>query len=128
MEESIYFQANDLMLGDWIKIGKVPLRVIQLTHFAHKDDSVVLETGSEYLDVEPIPLTAEILEKNGWNVPQAKLWWECFNVGFWLRQYVDGRFEIMTDEDSDCIFTTNRYVHELQHALRLCGIDKEIVL
>lgn len=51
-----------------------------------------------------------------------------------MLRYEDGRFFIDV-EASDCdfgaygaTFKEIHYVHELQHALRLCGIDKEIVL
>ena len=51
-----------------------------------------------------------------------------------MLRYEEGRFFIDV-EASDCdfgaygaTFKEIYYVHELQHALRLCGIDKEIVL
>lgn len=131
MEESIYFQAKDLMLGDWIKIGKIPLRVIQLTHFTHKDDSVVLETGSEYLDVEPIPITAEILEKNGFKHRII----DCAEFYYIAEDYYD----ITISEWSDNIWLVRYdctemntpheqkicgYVHQLQHFLKECGLTE----
>ena len=83
-------------------------------------------------DLEPIPLTAEILEKNGWERDRDKEWKYnnshilsryCYQ---WERQNV----KIEMDEGLEG-FTTNliigrRFyaVHELQHALRLCGLDE----
>lgn len=123
MEESIYFQAKDLMLGDWIKIGKVPLRVIQLTHFTHKDDSVVLETGSEYLDVEPIPITPEILEKNGWKYESTIKAYERKDGAYYISIDIEGKTRIYVC--NDYIFgMALGYVHELQHALRLVGLSE----
>ena len=65
--------------------------------------------------LQPIPLTPEILEKNGW---------------FPLDEYryegdialAKGRNYFRLKNTTICINS----VHELQHALRLCGIDKEI--
>ena len=75
-------------------------------------------------DIKPIPITAEILEKNGWYVPLLKSWWEHPDIAFWMKAYTDGTFELMIDEDSDISFCTIHYVHELQHALRLCGLSE----
>ena len=66
---------------------------------------------------EPIPLTAEILEKNGW--------W--FNVeDMWLNEDVD--FSIEKWNGKFQCYDINQIkldsVHQLQHALRLCGLDE----
>ena len=91
----------------------------------------------EYLD--PIPLTPEILEKNGFE----KLDFSHFQIGD--RRLVldaDGRWDgplswhwVVTEMDTnakgqpvvlDYYVATINYVHELQHCLKLVGIDKEI--
>ena len=66
---------------------------------------------------KPIPLTPEILEKNGW--------W--FNVeDMWLNEDVDFSIE-KWDGKFQC-YDINQIkldsVHQLQHALRLCGLDE----
>lgn len=84
------------------------------------------------IPVEPLPLTAEILEKNG----------AILLNGFWLFEkngferamlsYCDGNEGYMSDEAKEYfgrhwVFDENYridYVHELQHALRLCGLHK----
>ena len=99
-------------------------------------------------DVEPIPLTDEILEANSWEkVPQPG----CANPYHWqLSKYEDDKeddayllyrvkaFEtffrgmlisISVPACEDISFRKQvEHVHELQHALRLCGIEKEIEL
>lgn len=91
----------------------------------------------EYL--EPIPLTREILEKNGfvkWS-DHSRTTRSCSmlfdkNTSFCVQE-IDG---------SDSMFTQIhrcgagsfehmmhiKYVHQLQQLFRLCGIDKEIIL
>lgn len=76
--------------------------------------------------LEPIPLTAEILERNGF---------ELRNGFFYHRiddkpHHYDFKLEnggVFTSEGYTlqcCIYHfTIRYVHELQHALRLCGLN-----
>lgn len=125
----------DLMIGDWVECNG---KFIQVEN-VHKDminytpdiPYVQEEYFIEGKDITPIPLTAEILEKNGWTKPASGRIWSRNNVpSFVLEEIDDGSFEVTTDTCSEwgglCMI---RYVHHLQHALRLCGInDKEIVL
>ena len=77
----------------------------------------------EYLS--PIPITPEILEKNGFtrdadgmnDIDEISV---EITYGEWQR--VDGRHKYLGEA------RIIKYVHELQHALLLCGIEKEIVL
>ena len=74
--------------------------------------------------VWPIPLTAKILEKNGFrfnNLPMEQYWQQ-----YGLRLYLSGHgYGINCGENVSLHID---YVHQLQHALRLCGIEKEIEL
>lgn len=92
--------------------------------------------------LEPIPLTSEILEKNGFDkVPQSG----CSNPYYWeFKEYEEGTdallyhikaysnlfrgMYISIDNFGDCAtLSFNKQVeslHEFQQALRLCGIDK----
>lgn len=118
--------SRDLMVGDWLMFNDKPCQVKGL----HNDDTVTL-TGyrSMYylIDAEPIPLTPEILEKNG----LAK---DPYGCHFEEDEYME--LEISAKEEG-IYWTINyneyailklKYVHQLQHALRLCGINKEIVV
>lgn len=87
--------------------------------------------------VEPIRLTREILEKNGFDgMPYAYLkieddkWLEYYYHEHRLRKFWSGIDEWnnhakVTEITFQC---SCNYVHELQHALRLCNIDKTIEL
>lgn len=76
-------------------------------------------------DIQPIPLTPEILEKNGWSKKYDDVW-EC---GVWRISQINKCLFILYNEKYDCDFCVYiDTVHQLQHALRLAGIDKEIVL
>ena len=76
--------------------------------------------------VWPIPLTAEILEKNGFKKELSE-----DNIHYRFILIYDGiRFSLLYARS---VFQwlgplDFKYVHELQHAIRLCGIDKEITL
>lgn len=91
-------------------------------------------------ELEPIPLTTEILEKNGWekcNIDvvdddeQYGCGYGSFYVTWWRKvKLLSCYFE---DKNAGLHYEMiselpTKYVHQLQHAFRLCGIDKEIEL
>ena len=129
-------KANELMIGDWVGVGN---RLVQITKlkkvsneqqffsvgYYHTEDKA--EEGCFIDEIQPIPLTAEILEKNGFSRFSTSylLEGEHFVLGNPSnpKQYMDNYWLRVCNRDIHI-----EYVHELQHALRLCGIDKEIVL
>jgi len=92
--------------------------------------------------LEPIPLTSEILEKNGFDkVPQP----DCLNPYSWeFKKFEEGTDELLYRIRAYNTLFRGMYIsignfgdcepinfgkqveslHELQQALRLCGIDK----
>lgn len=112
-------KANELMIGDWVNLSKGSWsenRQVELTDIEMIAESVYL--------AEPIPLTAEILEKNGfvYNAIPFVDGWEQFG----LTLYRGGNgYRIDCGINVSLIID---YVHQLQNALRLCGIEKEIKL
>ena len=122
-------KANEIQIGDWLYYKG------QFNAFHFKVESITKKKVGYH--VEPnehrmyylrlsecklIPLTPEILEKNGFVVESRYFHGEpilyCVLVdGLWIdisgENYFEGKLE---------------YVHQLQHALKLCGIKKEIIL
>lgn len=85
--------------------------------------------------IEPIPLTAEILEKNGWERENDAYVWKDDEYGYKvtivLSDYGHGRFyNYVAASISNASISGLRiaYVHELQHILKLCRIDKQVIL
>ena len=66
---------------------------------------------------KPIPLTAEILEKNRWRFNLEDMW-RNEDVDFSIEKW-DGKFQCY---DINQIKLDS--VHQLQHALRLCRLDE----
>ena len=101
-------KANELMIGDWIFYGDKSVKVLQLSE------------NSKYDWVKPIPLTPEILKKNGWKETEY-----CYEY----RDYKNtiqcclpdmiGRINGVEIENFKC-----EYVHQYQHLLRLCGLHE----
>lgn len=122
-------KAEELMVGDWMmwKNRKVQIAGVSGIVYsfgqidvvlAHCNDDNLLEKH-DIKSISPIPLTEEILEKNFPN-PTDGLSWFPEEGGFNCHTYVPN-CEINA-------FGLFKYVHELQHALRLCGIEKEIMV
>ena len=108
--------AKDLMIGDWVKFPIGNDKVVDLLYIEGKGICASFSASATLFPVEveklqPIPLTPEILEKNGFSR-------NGLDIALFDRKGGD-----------DFIGAANlQYVHELQHALRLCGIKKEIEL
>lgn len=111
-------KATELMIGDWVYYGDKPVQVLQLSD------------GKYYPHIKPIPLTPEILEKNGWFYPKQSSWMELDNPNreLWGCIHTDGTLWLYSsgDCDKDESFAEIKYVHELQHCLKLCNIQKNI--
>ena len=128
-------KVEDLMLGDWVQVEGIPLRVGGLSNydiyvdlFRGNESEVYSQIWADEMDsIQPIPITPEILEKNGW---EHKWWWVHPSTSICFQEKITGDFRVMPDTECDKRdwFTTIKYVHELQHLYKLCGIEKEIVL
>lgn len=142
-------KAEELMIGDWVygctdpyetdrDKKKYPVKVIRIDAdgdtMTEGENPFTEPYEDEWWNLEPIPLTPEILEKNGFERPDARSLYftksdDYFDVAIheitdsiWYFEYQNCEFNL-----PPCSVLV-AYVHELQHALRLCGIDKEIVL
>lgn len=121
--------CKNFMINDWY-MSDVPCRVEK--NFGN----VVWGKGEDFADdtddPQPIPLTAEMLVSNGWSLTKEyrhkegiyRLSKNCrafrdmneVNPLFWFD--ISHRTEIGTK----CVKGFIKYVHELQQALRLCGL------
>lgn len=82
-------------------------------------------------DVEPIPLTMEILEKNGFTVGNYNEWSNhcCSFLHFVIDNFEKNEWGVYVRKTADEIhLTTIRYVHELQHLLYTLDVHCNIVL
>ena len=145
-------KAKELMIGDWVRIDEPDKYAgatgqIQALMYYREDDAayfnVFIQGKFGYFsrdvcsdDIRPIPITAEILEKNGFeNIGDDTYQLEEKPCWFWVdffRHTYGCEYDTSTYEYEDDEHRLKLYgipsVHELQHALRLCGIEKEIEL
>lgn len=98
----------------------------------HPLDEDQLDGGIWLAYLDPIEITPEILEKNGCFYPKGSMWMKLDNPyrELWICKHTDGTYWLYSsgDCDKDENFAEIRYVHQLQNALTLCGISKEIKL
>lgn len=124
-------KATELMINDWVIVVEdmntaYPTRVKEINVYGTMDtidgDEVLID------GVAPIPLTAKILQKNDIRREILQIWKPSSEL--------DANFSLLLVDDvwifdyvsiaSNLQLTRYKlhYVHELQHALRLCGLNE----
>ena len=120
------------MIGDWFKAVDYnsPFRITaiyddvvqtQANYQSEIDGNWYSEAEIKYLI--PIPLTEDILVNNGF----GKVNNQYFFGQVEIKELRDCWVVIINKEDADVDINIH-YVHQLQHLLRLVGVDKEIEL
>lgn len=111
------------MVKDWVanQYG-TPIQIYSTGDngaYANTGDTLWVFEDNEYKP-QPIPLAPEILEKNGWKETE---YWHEYKDGNTIIQYslsnIWGIINGIEIEHFKC-----EYVHQLQHLLRLCGLDE----
>lgn len=138
-------KAEEIMIGDWLKWKDKYVQVAMVSGvkwsfghidvtLAHCNDEKLLETH-DIKSISPILLTPEILEKNGWtyNDENSKFYPDTWSDNGIMLRKEGYRFRIVVvsdydDEDTNDTQFVLQYVSDLQHALKLLKIEKEIVL
>ena len=116
-------RCRGLMVGDWccdrhgfpMQITNVGDDYAYATFEGNEGDPWEFDDKDD--QPKPIPLTSEILEKNGWWFNTEDMWLHD-EVEFCIEKW-DGRFQCydITDIKLDS-------VHQLQQTLRLCGLNE----
>lgn len=153
-------RSVDLMVGDLLTLkdcvgdsgfpilkvnGILPDTLFVQIDYSDANDEV------DYEDIIGIPLTPEILEKNGFKIIQTERVGPAFgpcaelrNERFYVKVFFNGNGTISTEIGNQvslknengladmrsftCDWVNDMCIHQLQRALRLCGIEKEIVI
>lgn len=138
------------MINDWVsdKYGYLmQITVVGDGCASFEDDEGNLcQLDDKYNQPEPIPLTPEILEKNNWywgltsDEEDIVSLFEGAYDEHWVYDEGAGEISLIFPEDTDggllkiddqkfnrhlnFVWNDTLYVHELQRALRLCGLDE----
>lgn len=137
-------KETDLMLGDLILINNTPHRIEAIDGIDAEilaDDNIYYVGEDRYRSedkIEGIPITPEILVKNGFYDRNTQWYYKrfgsyvCFDIAISLI-YREIEVSKVCGAGTDCeeveygssiVFGNDIYVHELQHVLRLCGLNE----
>ena len=129
---------EDLMVGDYVTHQYYYNRPVKIEYFVGSKAKIEYETF-DVSTLKAVPLTEEFLIKNGFEYDYDID--ECVSdgggfitlKGFVYREdgvlidYCNGDVKVVTDFNGE-VTKRMSYVHELQHAMRLCNINKKIKL
>lgn len=142
-------KAEDLRIGDLVRvnkndsiknglIGKVT-DIDSLREYKEKKGAITLNTieddgwywGIWCCDIEPIPLTPEFLEKNGWK--KRTEGWYFMMISKYMYLSVEFGYEngirVFLKRTTDGLYVklnVANNVHELQHILWALGLDANL--
>ena len=156
-------RAEELMLGDIVTVNRSECVADGGQYMTWKQDGKIILIEKDYVrvqyeideedewddweevgleDIEPIPITPEILERNGFKLKEKGVLYTEYVSGD-EHSIIEFGFYKESIHDIDTVLNCElgfvggldrihhchvKYVHELQHALRLCGISKNIEL
>lgn len=116
------------MIGDWVRL-KLTQNNTTVTGINGNSIDTKAVHPLRYDEIEPISLTPEILEKNGFEKVQNLL------VLQWENGVYPSMIFVEYNPENYCLFINDmmfpksvRFLHELHHILMDCGIEKEITL
>ena len=119
-------KVTELAILDWVLINNTPhkIQAIDSIDAEIQADGELYYVGEDRYHtadkIEGIPITYEILEKNGWK--RNKIFMDmkaadCINFS-WTDKYGESLFQ------NGYYMCDCEYAHTLQHALRLCGLNE----
>lgn len=128
-----HIKITDLSIGNLVEYDREHYRVIQID----EESQHVLISGlsgvkDKHIDyIEPIYIKSEILQRNGF-VDEEMLGYDDFTTDnlYITRQHGDKYWSlrIFVDNIVPKVRCSIQHLHQLQNALRLAGLDKEIEL
>lgn len=143
-------KENELMIGDWVydksltypnlpcKVHSIEGRYPRINKEFDSQPIIDVWVGDGFLsshieNIEPIPLTPEILEKNGFKASYSSCYQEKYSLFVNDEEdCVEYKFSKQTKDFyrlkvyiqcGEAVNIHALHIHELQHALRLCGLN-----
>ena len=137
-------KLTDLAILDWVLINNTPHKIQAIDSI---DAEILADDELYYVGedrchsedkIEGIPITPEILEKNGFYDSYTKRYYKrfysngCFDIAISLV-YREIEVSKVCGAGTDCeeeeygssiVFGNDICVHTLQHTLRLCGLNE----
>ena len=126
-------KAKELKIGDLVSFKGTPVKVCHIDPpyiYAFDEEGVIAGSHENCNNFDPIPLTEEILEKNGWK-EDDEIWGIDYTFGHLHIEFFSNGKEIeamvsVTDDRDVCCLRQIKYIHELQHLLWAMEIDDDL--
>lgn len=124
--------CKELRIGDWVMLNGSHYQIEEISqkgwvHMTRNGIRVNMTTDYLLEVLQPIPITAEILKANGFeeDPEDGTMCW-----GNKELEEVTWRGTILKIDSlsASLELVSCMYLHQLQHALKLCGIEEEIKL
>lgn len=124
--------AQKYLVGDIFMVDNQPRKVTWIGASYPRVEIDGVDVACKNSDLEPMPLTPEILEKNGWEfiggqVDEDGFTWDIYSNGDGLPDlyyYPDGKFSVFMYQKE--VLPDIEYIHELQHLLFGLGLNSEM--
>ena len=125
-------KANEIQIGDYVNYRG---QIIKVTSLYDKGGSNEVGWSNKEsvwvngINIEPIPITAEMLSKLGFKKKGNRYGIYDDYFDFEMHEYNDGMWLVsyhcceMSLPDEQLLIC---YIHQLQHFMRHCGIEKTI--
>jgi len=129
---------EDIMIGDYLRTNKGTVIKVESISTKHQNRKVGYHLPDDQYHIKyvrlsqcyPILLTEEFLLDNGFEKKDNNRYYkgEIFKWSVDVSLFVDGSFIMVTNDldhrgVNNAHICDNGYVHILQHALRMCGIE-----
>ena len=119
-------KCQELMVGDFCRSGHgFPMQITNVGDDCayatfEGNEGEPWEFNDKDEQPQPLPLTTEILEKNGWE-----------RNGIFMKKRIDENTHLSWADICGSVLSRGnyymcdcKYVHTLRHALKLCGLDE----
>lgn len=124
--------AQKYLVGDIFMVDNQPRKVTWIGASYPRVEIDGVDVACKNSDLEPMPLTTEILEKNGWEfiggqVDEDGFTWDIYSNGDVLPDlyyYPDGKFSVFMYRKE--VLHDIEYIHQLQHFLFGLGLNSEM--
>ena len=125
-------KLSELKLGDWV-YAKNPITCEDMPCKVESLADCKILAGKIWFKLDeltPIPLTEEIIEKNGWR-ENDEIWGIDYTFGHLHIEFFSNGKEIeamvsVTDGRDVCCLKQIKHIHELQHILWALGIKDNL--
>lgn len=123
-------KASELQINDFVQCGNRVEKVLELVN-THPASSNPYKISTRFVggffhrkeeEVAPIPLTAEILEKNGFTKVNSQRH-ELNDGDRYINVNPKRGYIYVNGKKNHCNVYDNFTVHGFQHALRVCGLS-----